>query len=161
MTTTIIRPSQWVNVLWIFIGIFSFVMAIVHYIPGLDINYTLTSPLWVIPLVISLWKILLLYCWSYEIQEKDGHTITEQRGVLTSVRVEVKYFRIKSIRVVKPLFLRMLGLSNIQIITSEPFKPVLLLYAVPNGENIVTFLQEMATNRRAEMGVKETDFHSF
>jgi uncharacterized membrane protein YdbT with pleckstrin-like domain len=107
-----------------------------------------------------MWKVLVLACWKYEIQE-DGDTIVEQKGVFTTRRVEINYFRIKSIRIEKNLYFRFMGLSNVQIITSEPFKPALLLYGVSNGENIAEFLKEMSIVWRDKKGVRETDFHNF
>jgi len=148
MTTTIIRPSQWVNFFWIWVGIMSLIL-------------TFAMSYWfIIPLPWCMWKVLVLACWKYEIQE-DGDTIVEQKGVFTTRRVEINYFRIKSIRIEKNLYFRFMGLSNVQIITSEPFKPALLLYAISNGENIAEFLKEMSIVWRDKKGVRETDFHDF
>ena len=148
MTTTIIRPSQWINFFWIWVGIMSLIL-------------TFAMSYWfIIPLPWCMWKVLVLACWKYEIQE-DGDTIVEQKGVFTTRRVEINYFRIKSIRIEKNLYFRFMGLSNVQIITSEPFKPALLLYGVSNGENIAEFLKEMSIVWRDKKGVRETDFHNF
>jgi uncharacterized membrane protein YdbT with pleckstrin-like domain len=145
---TIIRPSQWANIVWIWVGIV-----------GLILTFTISY--WcIIPVSYCLWKVIELACWRYEIQE-DGDTIIEQRGVFTTYRVEINYFRIKSIRIEKNIYFRFIGLSNIQILTSEPFKPALLLYAVSNGDNIANFLKEMSIVWRNKKGVHETDFHSF
>jgi len=61
----------------------------------------------------------------------------------------------------KPLWQRIFGLSTVQIITSEPFKPFLTVYAISNGEEIARHCKEMAVYWRQQKGVKETDFHHF
>jgi len=155
MTTTIIKPSQWVNIFWFWLGIVSIVLTFVG-----KPHFLLPSYLFLIPLPFCIWNILVIACWSYEIQE-DGDTIIEQRGVFTTRRVEINYFRIKSIQIERNIYFRFIGLSNIHVITSEPFKPALLLYGVENGDNIADFLKNRAIVWRERKGVKETDFHSF
>ena len=144
-----IGPSQWVNILWFLLAAGS----------GIELAET-QNILFVIPIIIWLWKYLAIECWQYHMNE-DTETLLERKGVFSVQKVEIQYFRIKSIRILKPFFMRLFGLSIVEVITSEPFKPYLRLYAIPNGEYWAQYLKEMAKYWRLQKGVKETDFHRF
>ena len=140
-------PSQWLNIGW-----FALAVATVIIFPG--------SPIGLIPILIFLWKFLQVECWKYILSE-NSEVLIQRKGVFSVERVEVHYFRIKSIRIVQPFYLRIVGLSNIEIITSEPFVPFLRIYAVPRGVEFAEGLDEMAAEWRQIKGVKEADFHRF
>jgi uncharacterized membrane protein YdbT with pleckstrin-like domain len=154
-----LKPSQWVNFPWFLIAVASgyllFTTGMNEYDDIANINW-----IFVIPIVWWFWKYLTIACWSFEMDE-DSETIVEKKGVFSRSIVEVQYFRLKSIRVWKPFFLRIFGLSSVQIITSEPFKPALLIYAIYDGEGWAHYCKEMARYWRIQKGVKETDFHAF
>jgi membrane protein YdbS with pleckstrin-like domain len=132
------KPSQWINFGWFLFAILGCWL--------------------VIPILIWLWQTLVVANWSYRFGEK---TITERKGVFSVAIVEVNYFRVKSIKVDNPFFYRLVGLSTVSIITSEPFRPYLKLVAVGNGEGLRKFIKDRAIYWRQKMGVKETDFHDF
>jgi uncharacterized membrane protein YdbT with pleckstrin-like domain len=139
----IIKPSQWVNIIW-------FIMAV-----GAIFS---ESPLMAIPQVLWFWHFLVISCWKYQFGEK---TITERKGVLSIEKVQVHYFRIKSMKTTRSFFQRLVGLSTIDIITSEPFRPYLRLYSIGNGDGMRRYINDKTEYWRSKMGVKETDFHSF
>lgn len=134
----VIKPSQWSN-----FGYFLF---------------AIIGCILVFPIIIWIANVLIVSCWSYRFSEK---TITEKKGVFSVDTVQIQYFRIKSIKVLQPFWLRLVGLSTVEIITSEPFRPYLRLYAIRNGNEMKQFLSQKAELWREKMGVKETDFHSF
>lgn len=158
----LLKPSQWVNLPWLVIAAASGYLLFAT--AGVDeygsINPAQMNWLFVIPILWWFWKYLTIACWSFYMNE-DSETIIEKKGVFSVTSVEIQYFRIKSVRVWKPFLLRIFGLSSVQIVTSEPFKPFLLLYAVPNGEGWSHYCKEMARYWRDKKGVKETDFHAF
>jgi membrane protein YdbS with pleckstrin-like domain len=129
---------------------------------ALDEYETVANISWIyaLPIIWYLWKALQIHCWSFYMDE-DSETIIERRGVFSVTTVEIQYFRIKSIQIWKPFFLRIFGLSTVQIITSEPFKPFLSIYAIYDGEGWSHYCKEMARYWRDKKGVKETDFHAF
>lgn len=149
------KPSHWVNFLWY--------ITVCFFIPA---AYFSGNLLWLIPIVIPIWKAIELTCWSYEIPI-EGEYVIETKGVFSQTRVEVHCFRIKSIQIVKPNLLFILfGLSNVVVKTSEPFKPTLTYYAIsdatiPNCDGINDYLRDSSIYWRNVKGVKETDFHSF
>jgi uncharacterized membrane protein YdbT with pleckstrin-like domain len=148
MTKTL-KPSQWVNIIW-------FLLAMAG---GYEIIDT-ESYLFGIPIIIWIWRFAVIECWRYTFDE-NSETIVERKGVLSTTTVEIQYFRIKSIRILKPFFLRIFGLSTVEVITSEPFMPYLRLYAITNGDSWAKYIKEMAAYWRRQKGVKETDFHNF
>ena len=135
----IIKPSQWVNIFWFIVTVAS-----AFYIHE-----------WaVIPGIIWLGKWLIINCWEFQFHER---TIIERKGVFSVSTREIHYYRIKSVRVEEPFFYRFVGLSSIDIITSDPMIPIMRLYAIGNMDEIRNYVKEMTTYWRKAQGVKEYD----
>lgn len=145
-----IRPSIWTITHW---WILSMVLA--FFLP-----IWLGTMGWVIPLIFYTYKLIEVFCHSYTFDDNRG-TITERKGVFSVHKVEIQYFRIKSIQVKKPFLMRLVGIGNIEVITSEPFMPFLRFHGVVSPDVWADFLQQAAKWWRSENGVKETDFHHF
>jgi len=131
-------PSQWVNFLW---GVFGILGCIFF-----------------LPIFIFICRMIVIGNIQYRFGEK---TIVEKRGVFSHTMREMHYFRIKSIRIDQPFFMRMVGLSNIYMVSSEPFVPTIKLWAVSDGENYAKYIKNRLYFWREKLGVKETDFHNF
>jgi len=136
-TIRVLSPSQWVNLPFFILGGFFF--------------YT-----WLLPLL-ALVKYLEIACWKYEFGER---TIVQKKGILSVTTTEINFYRIKSIKIDEPFWMRLLGLSNVTILTSDPYQRELLLYAVPNGKEIRSLLRSTTHKTRREEGVKEFDMYS-
>lgn len=148
-TKVTITPSQWVNIGWAILAIAG------------AAGYALTdSWLFIIPIIWWLWKFAVIECWRYSFDE-DKETVVERKGVFSVRIVEIHYFRIKSVQIRKPFLMRLVGISIVDVITSEPFKPYLRLYAISQGDEWAEFLQGMAAYWRQKNGVREHDFHHF
>jgi len=143
----IIKPSQLVNIGWALLTFGSLLIA-----SSYDLSYWLA----VIPAFMWFCKWLIIKCWSFQFHEK---TIAERKGVFSVFTREIHYFRIKSVRFDQPFFLRIFGLSNVVLITSDPLIPVLRVYAVPNGNELKTRIKEEVSIWRRERTVKEQDIH--
>ena len=133
----IIRPSQWINLIYIVLGI-----ALIQTI--------------IVPLL-AIVKILDVYFWRYEFRER---TIIERRGILSVTRKEVHFYRIKSIRIDEPLWMRIFGLSKVSIITSDQYHPELVLYAVSDGHYLRDYIRSNTHEWRKTEGVKEFDLYN-
>ncbi len=169
-----LRPSQWVNLPWLLIAIFCVYQIITINSDMSEYNYYMSQNygeyesiginpftwFYLIGVLRWFWKYLVIRCWSFYMDE-DSEIIVEKRGVFSRTITQIHYFRIKSVQVWQPIFLRIFGLSSVQVITSEPFKPVLIIYAIYDGEGWAHYCKEMAKYWRNVKGVKETDFHSF
>ncbi len=132
-----ISPSQWTNILFI--------------IGGIVLIQTIIVPF------LAIVKMLDVYFWRYEFRER---TIIERRGILSVTRKEVHFYRIKSIRIDEPLWMRIFGLANVSIITSDPYHPELVLYAVPNGINLREYIRVSTDQWRRIENVREFDMYN-
>ena len=138
-----IKPSQWINIGWFILPV----------IAG-AINLQLGG----VALVIAIYKYFEVDMWTYKAQIKS---IEEKRGVFNVSQQEVRYFRIKSIMVDEPLWMRLFGLSIVRVITSEQYKPVLVLYAISNGYEVKNFLSNAAHEWRKELNIRDCDIYNY
>ncbi len=99
---------------------------------------------------------LIITCWSFRFREK---TISERKGVFSVVTREIHYYRIKSVRHHEPFFLRIFGLSNVILVTSDPFTPIFEIHAIRGGDELVQSIKEETSIWRRERTVKEQDIH--
>lgn len=134
--TLILKPSQWINLGYILFGL-------------------IASPL-VIPFLMMVYRILDVYFWRYEFNEEF---VIERRGVFTVNRRELYYHRIKGIYHNAPFLYRLVGISNIQLASSDPFSGFFQFSAVPKGLEISEALREMVGSSRKSKKVRELDFY--
>lgn len=142
----VVKPSQLVNIWWLllFLILITFGFIIEMYWFG-----TITGIIW-----FSKW--LIVKCWSFRFHEK---TIAERKGVFSVVTREIHYFRVKSVRHHEPFLLRIFGLSNVVLVTSDPWIPVFRVYAIRDGKEMVKSIKETVSIWRRERTVKEQDIH--
>jgi len=134
--TPTLKPSQWINFGYILFGI-------------------IASPL-VIPFLVMIYHLLDVYCWRYEFYEEY---LIERRGVFSVTRRELYYHRIKGIQHEAPFLYRLVGISNIQIVSSDPFTSYLQISAVSKGLEISQGIREMSQSNRKRKKVKELDLY--
>ena len=142
----VLKPSQLVNIGWLLI-----------FLGGITLAIITRKPFWCVGGGI-LWfaKWLIIKCWSFRFHEK---TIAERKGVFSVLTREIHYFRIKSVRWEQPFWLRIFGLSNVVLITSDPLIPMLRVYAVRHGKIVMESIKEEVSIWRRERTVKEQDIH--
>ena len=133
------KPSHWINIHW-------FIIAAGAASTG--------HPLMAIPILIYLYRALDIEFWNY-IFTKDS--LIESRGPFSLTYDEVQYFRIKDIRLEKPFLMRLVGLSNIYIVSSDRIRPIIKLTAVSDGHKKRETIKQVTLETRREMGVKEYD----
>ena len=129
-------PSQWKNV-----GVFIFSVLLCWL---------------VLPVFIALWAWLTVKTWKIEISEQR---ITEEKGVLSKTTDELELYRVKDIKLDQPFFLRLVGLSNIILSTSDRSHPFYTIPAVPNGKELRAKLRDAVEARRDAKGVVERDYN--
>ena len=136
-----IKPSHFMNIAW-------------YLSPAL----TFLFPPLVFPTLIMAWyKYFEIETWKYNFLER---TIEERKGVFSVTQEEVQYYRIKSIMIEEPLWMRFFGLCIINIITSEQFKPRLTLYAVNDGEQLKDLISDMTYQWRLKMNIRDHDIYN-
>lgn len=143
----VMKPSQLVNIGWLLLFLTSLSAA----------AFWGYSYLWCIGSGV-LWfaKWLIIQCWSFRFNEK---TIAQRKGVFSVITKEIHYFRVKSVRWHQPFWLRIFGLSNVVLITSDPLIPILKVYAIRQGEDLMNTIKEEVSIWRSERTVKEQDIH--
>ena len=137
-TNSLVRtlsPSQWTNIIWIIFGV-------------------LLYKLWFIPSGIALYKVIETFCHTYELFER---TIIERTGILSRSRREVPYYRIVSVQMDQPWYLRIFGLSNIDILTSDPYVKNIRLKGVNEGEQLVGEIRDLVEHWRQVKNVREVN----
>lgn len=135
----IIKPSQWLNLGWYALTVGG---VYVHEYLGVSL------------LIILIYKVLDIYCWSYRFYDD---ILVEKRGILNVTREEVHYFRIKSMMVEEPFFQRILDLSTINMSTSEALKQNFVLHGITNAEETKEYLAKMTKTKRRSNGIREMD----
>jgi uncharacterized membrane protein YdbT with pleckstrin-like domain len=108
----------------------------------------------VIPLFILLWQWLVVRNTIYELTTER---LKLRRGVLNKHMDEVELYRVRDYQLEQPLFLRLFGLGNIALQTSDRSHPVLRLRAIRNGEQLYEQIRAAVEECRTRKGVRELD----
>jgi len=132
-----INPSQWVNIGWLIFGI---------------VLYS-----YIFPIIILLWRYLVVSCWSFEFRQRS---MIRRKGVFNVSKIELNYYRVKSVMVEEPLLMRLVGLSNVLVISSDPFCPFIKLWAVYDGDDVATWIREKSIECRKSENIKEHDLYN-
>lgn len=109
-----------------------------------------------IPIVlIAGWKWLVVKCRVYEITTQR---LRLYEGVLNQDIDEIELYRVKDSRILRPFWLRIFGLGNIQLETSDRTHPRPILSAVRDAESVREELRAHVEKLRDEKRVREVDF---
>ena len=109
----------------------------------------------IIPVIAAGWKFLVVRCQGYE--------ITTQRlrifeGVLNRDIDEIELYRVKDSRLLLPFWLRVFGLGNIALETSDRTHPSPVLLAVKDAQEVREQLRKHVEILRDQKRVREVDF---
>jgi uncharacterized membrane protein YdbT with pleckstrin-like domain len=127
-------PSHWVNLPWTIVWLLLFWL--------------------VVPLFILLWQWLVIRNTVYEL---SSERLRLRRGVLNKHLDEVELYRVRDYKLEQPFFLRLFGLGNIIMHTSDRSHPVVRLRAIRDGEQLYERLRAAVEDCRARKGVRELD----
>jgi uncharacterized membrane protein YdbT with pleckstrin-like domain len=127
-------PSQWVNLPWYILWLLLFWL--------------------VIPLFILLWQWLVIRTTVYEL---TSERLKLRRGVLNKHLDEVELYRVRDYKLEQPFFLRLFGLGNILLQTSDRSHPSVRLRAIRDGEQLYERVRAAVEESRARKGVRELD----
>jgi uncharacterized membrane protein YdbT with pleckstrin-like domain len=115
------------------------------------------------PLAYWLISIVVVYAiWSYLTISSQHYKLTNeriilQRGILNRVTDELELYRVKDHRLEQPLFLRMLGLGNIILITSDQLNHEVYMVALKDSQKLREDIRRLVEERRRTRGVRELD----
>ena len=108
-----------------------------------------------IGVVMGLWRYLTIRTWEISI---TSQRMIEEKGVLSKTTNELELFRVKDITLDQPIVLRLVGLSNIILHTSDKTTPIVIIPGVPDGKKLREEMRNIIDKRRDEKGVRERDF---
>ena len=79
-------------------------------------------------------------------------------GILNRNTDVMELYRVKDMNLAKPFILRIFGLSNVTLITSDRSMPTLVLRAIPNGTEVLNTIRDHVESLRDKKRVREVDF---
>ncbi len=92
-----------------------------------------------------------------------NYTLTSERliikkGILTRTTDEIELYRIKDIRLIEPFLQRLVGLSVIQITSSDRSNPNLSLAGIKKGDALRNMMRNEVERLRTTKKVREIDY---
>jgi uncharacterized membrane protein YdbT with pleckstrin-like domain len=108
----------------------------------------------VIPLFILLWQWLVIRTTVYEL---TSERLKLRRGVLNKHLDEVELYRVRDYQLEQPFLLRLFGLGNILLRTSDRSHPSVRLRAIRDGERLYERIRSAVEQCRSRKGVRELD----
>ncbi|MBA65565.1 MAG: hypothetical protein CMG55_07170 [Candidatus Marinimicrobia bacterium] len=131
------NPSQWSNFI-------SFLVC------GILAPFTLG-----LSLIVAAYRYLIVRTWQFEI---TNERIIESKGILSKNTDECELYRIKDIKLSQPFWLRLVGLSNLILSSSDRSHPTISVPAIGNGNELREQIRTAVEQRRDKKGVKEVDY---
>ena len=90
--------------------------------------------------------------------ELDSQRLKIKKGVLSQNIEETELYRVKDYSILKPLFLRLFGLGNLVLTTSDKNNKYVTLKAIKDVEKIKDLVRTHVEKSRKRTGTKEVDF---
>lgn len=103
----------------------------------------------------AFWRWLTLRCTRYEV---TSERVFYSQGVLSRRTDCLELYRVRDIRIEEPFLLRILGLGNVVMDTSDRTTPVFVFRAIPAPAQLADVLRENVEVCRRTKGVREVDF---
>lgn len=79
-------------------------------------------------------------------------------GILSQKVDELELYRVRDYEVFKPFLLRLFGLGNLTLITSDKTHPKIEMKAIKNPEVVLELFRKNVEISRRKTGTKEVDF---
>lgn len=108
----------------------------------------------VIPLILWLVRWWVTKCTSYEL---TSQRLRIRTGVLNRKVDELELFRVKDYTMDQPLMLRLVGLGNLTMITSDATSPTVSMRAISDVESVREKLRTAVQNERDRKRVRSLD----
>lgn len=90
--------------------------------------------------------------------ELDAERLRVKKGILSQNIEETELYRIKDYSIFKPFFLRIFGLGNLILTTSDKNNKHVTILAVKEVEKLKDLIRDQVEKRRRATGTKEVDF---
>lgn len=144
------HTSQWVH-FWFY---FFCILLAGAAIGGVPFTAGLSAIGLVVPLLMWLIRWWVTKCTAYELTTQR---LKISKGILNRKLDELELFRVKDYSMDQPLFLRLLGLGNLTMATSDVSSPTVEIKAIPNVEAVREMLRTAVQTERDRKRVRELD----
>jgi uncharacterized membrane protein YdbT with pleckstrin-like domain len=123
-------PSQWTN-FWAFVAC-----------------------LLVIPIPWAIWRYVSTRCFTYEV---TNQRIRIRQGVFGRRTDSIELYRIKDASFDQPFVMRLVGIGNVELETSDVTTPVLWIRGIPDADSLRERILKAVDAIRDRKGVRELD----
>lgn len=108
----------------------------------------------VVPVFYAIWRWIVTRNFRYHVSDQR---IRVTQGVFNKRTDSIELYRVKDVVLLQPLFLRLFGLGNVELRTSDKTSPLLTMNAVPEPAMLREKVLLAAEARRDAKGVRELD----
>lgn len=108
----------------------------------------------VIPIFIALWKYLQVRCKVYEL---TSERLRISEGIFSKKIEELELYRVKDLSMDRPFWLRLFGLENVHLMTSDQTTPKMILDFMPKNVALGDKIRKQVDIRRDQKRVREFD----
>lgn len=148
--TVLSASSSQVLNFWAFMLLAGFMLA------GAYFMFVMWQPAlaWMVAVALAMvWKYFDIHCQCYELTTERLKT---KKGVFSKITHELELYCVKDMMFEQPFFLRLFGLGNVVLMTTDPSTPTLILKAIPDAENWREQLRRYAEDRREQKKIRIT-----
>jgi uncharacterized membrane protein YdbT with pleckstrin-like domain len=109
----------------------------------------------VIPIPWAIWRWLSTRCFAYEV---TNQRIRIRQGVFSRRTDSLELYRVKDASFVQPFVMRLVGIGNVELETSDTTTPILAIRGVPDADRLREQILKAVDVVRDRKGVREVDF---
>jgi uncharacterized membrane protein YdbT with pleckstrin-like domain len=141
-------PSQWVN-----LG--NFLASSIGTVASIYLSF---HPIFtLIAVVFGVYKYLEVKTTMFHVREMS---LTRQSGIFNVDIYDFPWHRVKSLHINKPLLYRLVGLTNINLVTSDSLNRFVKLKGIPGGDELTSFIKDKVNEARKEQTIREIDLYN-
>lgn len=113
----------------------------------------LSLTLFLIPIVaaVALWKYLVV---KNQVYELSSQRLKMHSGVLNKKTDELELYRVKDTKFDQPFFLRLFGLANVHLVTTDQTTPLVIIKAIPDAQALREQIRALVEERRDQKRVR-------
>lgn len=112
----------------------------------------------IIPIFVAIWRFLEVMTTNYEL---TNQRLKISHGVLSRSVEDIELYRIKDSSISQSFVQRLVGLYDVQIITSDAKDKNARLCSIRNGNSIKEKIRDLSENERRIKRVREVDMASY
>ena len=95
--------------------------------------------------VVSVYQLIALMLTEYEL---SSERLLYGRGVFSRVTDQLELYRVRDYTLLEPFHLRIFGLSNILIVSSDRTNPRLMIQGISNGREVLQLIRDRVEQQR-------------